>query len=205
MERDLKIKFWLSWVKNFIIVNPFRSFIFMMALAITTTGLLQKEVILFKEIIGFFQDEEKCYYYRLDDSRNYIEYSSPQKVYQYDGDNYLKVMGYSDLKMIFITIGIFLFVIFIISLFPEDLELKQVLKKTMRSNYKEVFVEDPNNTDLYYSISYNKVFFKSHFSKNFYSNWESSAISNVSDLFNCEDYFTQAELRDRKLSKLGIK
>jgi hypothetical protein len=75
----------------------------------------------------------------------------------------------------------------------------------MKSNYKEVFVEDPNNTDLYYSISYNKVFFKSHFSKNFYSNWEASAISCVSDLFNCEDYFTQAELRDRKLSKLGIK
>ena len=204
MERDLKIKFWLSWVKNFIIVNPFRSFIFMTALAITTTGLLQKEVILFKEIIGFFQDEEKCYY-RLYGSGNYIEYSSPQKVYEYNGYNYLKVMGYSDLKMIFITIGIFLFVIFIISLFPEDLELKQVLKKTIKSNYKEVFVEDPNNTDLYYSISYNKVFFKSHFSKNFYSNWESSAISNVSDLFNCEDYFTKSELRDRKLSKLGIK
>ena len=204
MERYLKIKFWLSWVKNFIIVNPFRSFIFMTALAITTTGLLQKEVILFKEIIGFFQDEEKCYY-RLYGSGNYIEYSSPQKVYEYNGYNYLKVMGYSDLKMIFITIGIFLFVIFIISLFPEDLELKQILKKTMKSNYKEVFVEDPNNTDLYYSISYNKVFFKSHFSKNFYSNWEASAISNVSDLFNCEDYFTQSELRDRKLSKLGIK
>jgi hypothetical protein len=204
MERDLKIKFWLSWVKNFIIVNPFRSFIFMMALAITTTGLLQKEVILFKEIIGFFQDEDKCYY-QLDGSRSYIEYSSPQKVYQYDGDNYLKVMGYSEQKIFFLTAGTVLFVIFIISLFPEDLELKQILKKTMKSNYKEVFVEDPNNTDLYYSISYNKVFFKSHFSKNFYSNWEASAISCVSDLFNCEDYFTQAELRDRKLSKLGIK
>jgi len=204
MERDLKIKFWMTWIKNFIIVNPVRSIFFVMAVTITTTGLLQKEVILFKEIIGFFQDEDKCYY-QLDGSRSYIEYSSPQKVYQYDGDNYLKVMGYSEQKIFFLTAGTVLFVIFIISLFPEDLELKQVLKKTMKSNYKEVFVEDPNNTDLYYSISYNKVFFKSHFSKNFYSNWESSAISNVSDLFNCEDYFTQAELRDRKLSKLGIK
>lgn len=204
MERDLKIKFWMTWIKNFIIVNPLRSIFFVMAVTITTTGLLQKEVILFKEIIGFFQDEHKCYY-RLDGSMSYIEYSSPQKVYQYDGDNYLKVMGYSEQKMFFLTAGTVLFIIFIISLFPEDLELKQVLKKTMKSNYKEVFVEDPNNTDLYYSISYNKVFFKSHFSKNFYSNWEASAISNVSDFFNCEDYFTKSELRDRKLSKLGIK
>jgi hypothetical protein len=204
MERDLKIKFWMTWIKNFIIVNPVRSIFFVMAVTITTTGLLQKEVILFKEIIGFFQDEKKCYY-QLDGSRSYIEYSSPQKVYQYDGDNYLKVMGYSEQKMFFLTAGTVLFVIFIISLFPEDLELKQVLKKTMKSNYKEVFVEDPNNTDLYYSISYNKVFFKSHFSKNFYSNWEASAISNVSDFFNCEDYFTKSELRDIKLSKLGIK
>lgn len=204
MERDLKIKFWMTWIKNFIIVNPVRSIFFVMAVSITTTGLLQKEVILFKEIIGFFQDEDKCYY-QLDGSRSYIEYSSPQKVYQYDGDNYLKVMGYSEQKMFFLTAGTVLFIIFIISLFPEDLELKQVLKKTMKSNYKEVFVEDPNNTDLYYSISYNKVFFKSHFSKNFYSNWEASAISNVSDFFNCEDYFTKSELRDRKLSKLGIK
>lgn len=204
MERDLKIKFWMTWIKNFIIVNPVRSIFFVMAVSITTTGLLQKEVILFKEIIGFFQDEDKCYY-RLDGSMSYIEYSSPQKVYQYDGDNYLKVMGYSELKIFLLTAGTVLFVIFIISLFPEDLELKQVLKKTMKSNYKEVFVEDPNNTDLYYSISYNKVFFKSHFSKNFYSNWEASAISCVRDFFNCEDYFTKSELRDRKLSKLGIK
>lgn len=204
MERDLKIKFWMTWIKNLIIVNPVRSIFFVMAVSITTTGLLQKEVILFKEIIGFFQDEDKCYY-RLDGSMSYIEYSSPQKVYQYDGDNYLKVMGYSELKMFLLTAGTVFFIIFIISLFPEDLELKQVLKKTMKSNYKEVFVEDPNNTDLYYSISYNKVFFKSHFSKNFYSNWEASAISCVRDFFNCEDYITQAELRDRKLSKLGIK
>ena len=136
---------------------------------------------------------------------SYIEYSSPQKVYQYDGDNYLKVMGYSELKMFLLTAGIVFFVIFIISLFPEDLELKQVLKKTIKSNYKEVFIEDPNNTDLYYSISYNKVFFKNHFSKSFQLNWEASAISDVKEFFNCEDYFTQAELRDRKLSKLGIK
>ena len=62
MERDLKIKFWMTWIKNFIIVNPVRSIFFVMAVTITTTGLLQKEVILFKEIIGFFQDEKKCYY-----------------------------------------------------------------------------------------------------------------------------------------------
>lgn len=204
MERDLKIKFWMSWIKNLIKLNPIRTLILFLAISFTTSGLLMNDSILFKEIRGFFQDEQKCYY-KLYDEQSYTEYDKPQKVYEYDGDNYLKVYGMGPLKIIFISIGILLFIFLIFGTFVEDLETKKILKLTIKDNYKEVYVEDNNGYDLYYSISYNKVFFKNHYSKSFESNWDASAISDVRDFFNSEDYFTQAELRDRKLSKLGIK
>lgn len=204
MERDLKIKFWTSWIKNLMVVNPIRSLIFFLAISFTISGLLQNDSILFKEIRGFFQDGEKCYY-MLRGEHSYTEYNKPQKVFEYKGDNYLKVNGIGPLKAIFIGLGVALSLILIFSLFIEDLELKKILKRTIKDNYKEVYMNDINGPDLYYSISYNKVFFKSHFSNTFQLNWEASAISDVKEFFNCEDYFTQAELRDRKLSKLGIK
>ncbi len=204
MERDLKIKFWMSWIKNFIIVNPIRTLIFFLAISFTISGLLQNDSILFKEIRGFFQDGDKCYY-KLRGEHSYTEYNKPQKIFEYEGDNYLKVNGIRPLKEIFIGLGVGFSLILIFSLFIEDLELKEILKRTIKDDYKEVYVNDPNSPDLYYLVSYNKVFFKSHFSKTFQLNWEASAISDVKEFFNCEDYFKQAELRDRKLSKLGIR
>jgi len=205
MERDLKIKFWLSWTKNLIKLNPIRTSFLLLGFLFTSLIPIPDNAIHFHEIRSAFVDGKKHYYLMRGDY-SYTEFNSPQKVFQEGNDYYLKEEDPGVLAIIFIVASSTFFIFFIFGSFMEEWELKKTLKKTIKQNHKIIEIRDGMSGDLHQClISYNKILIKSWFNKEYDVMWSASGIETIEEFFNCEDYFTQAELRDRKLDKLGIK
>jgi hypothetical protein len=92
-----------------------------------------------------------------------------------------------------------LFLVFIGSLFIEELELNKVRKKTIINNFTERHIEGQ-----WVYTSYNKLLKKSTYKRDVEEVMYGITIRTHNDFLNLEDFYTKAEIREVKLNKLGI-
>ena len=92
-----------------------------------------------------------------------------------------------------------LFLMFIASLFIEELELNKVRKKTIINNFTARKIEGQ-----WVYTSYNKLLQKSTYKRDVDQVMYDIIIKKTDDFFNLEDFYTKSEIREVKLNKLGI-
>lgn len=198
MERKNLIKFWANFTKNLIILNPGRFIILLVSVLLLILGLLIPNQTKFYKVERYIVDGDK-HYYETSSSYNALEYDTEQKLFQDDDDTLIKVVELHELSVITIVITSILFLMFIASLFIEELELNKVRKKTIINNFTERKIEGQ-----WVYTSYNKLLQKSTYKRDVDEVMYNIIIKKTDDFFNLEDFYTKAEIREVKLNKLGI-
>ena len=198
MERKNLIKFWANFTKNLIILNPGRFIILLVSVLLLILGLLIPNQTKFYKVERYIVDGDK-HYYETSSSYNALEYDTEQKLFQDDDDTLIKVVELHELSVITIVITSILFLMFIASLFIEELELNKVRKKTIINNFTERKIEGQ-----WVYTSYNKLLQKSTYKRDVDEVMYNIIIKKTDDFFNLDDFYTKAEIREVKLNKLGI-
>jgi hypothetical protein len=198
MERKTLIKFWTTFTKQLIIINPGRFLILSASILLLFLGSLVPNKTNFYKLERHIVDGD-THYYETTSSYNVLEYDSEQKLFQDDGDTLIKVVEWHELRVISVVLSIILFGIFIASLFLEELELDKVRKKTIKSNFTERNIDGE-----WIYTSYNKLIFRSSYRKLDPIEIPTRILKSTDEFFNLENFFTKAEIRDNKLNKLGI-
>ena len=198
MERKNLIKFWANFTKNLIILNPGRFIILLVSVLLLILGLLIPNQTKFYKVERYIVDGDK-HYYETSSSYNALEYDTEQKLFQDDDDTLIKVVELHELSVITIVITSILFLMFIASLFIEELELNKVRKKTIINNFTERKIEGQ-----WVYTSYNKLLQKSTYKRDVDEVMYNIIIKKTDDFFNLDDFYTKAEMREVKLHKLGI-
>jgi hypothetical protein len=198
MERKNLIKFWANFTKNLIIINPGRFLILLISIILLTISALIPNQTKFYKVDRYIVDGEK-HYYETTSSYITLEYDTEQKLFQDGSDTLIKVVEWRELRVITITIVSILFLVFIGSLFIEELELNKVIKKTIINNFTERHIDDQ-----WIYTSYNKLLKKSTYKRDIDEVMYNINIRTYNDFLNLEDFYTKAEIREGKLNKLGI-
>ena len=118
MERKNLIKFWANFTKNLIILNPGRFIILLVSVLLLILGLLIPNQT---KVERYIVDGDK-HYYEISSSYTALEYDNEQKLFQDDNDTLIKVVELHELSVITIVITSILFLMFIASLFIEELK-----------------------------------------------------------------------------------
>ena len=199
MERKTLIKFWTTFTKQLIIINPGRFLFLYSSILLLILGFLIPNTTNFYKLERHIVDGNK-HYYETTSSYKVLEYDSEQKLFQDNGDTLIKVVEFHELSVILIVLSSLLLIFFIVSLFVEELELDKVRKKTIISNFKERNIDGE-----WVYTSYDKLLFKSSYQKTDpIDEIPTRILKNTDEFFNLENFFTKAEIRDNKLNKLGI-
>jgi hypothetical protein len=199
MERKNLIKFWANFTKNLIIINPGRFMILFISILLLTISTLIPNQTKFYKVDRYIADGDK-HYYETTSSYTALEYDTEQKLFQDGSDTLIKVVEWHELRVITIVILSILFLVFIGSLFIEELELNKVRKKTIINNFIERNIEGQ-----WVYTSYNKLLMKSPYKKRDIDEvMYGITIRTHNDFLNLEDFYTKAEIREGKLNKLGI-
>jgi hypothetical protein len=197
MERKKLIKFWTTFTKYLIVINPGRFLMLTASILLLILGLLVPNKTKFYEVERHIVDGDK-HYYETTSSYAVLEYDSEQKLFQEDGDTLIKVVEWHELRVISLVLSILLFGIFIASLFLEELELDKVRKKTIKSNFTERNIDGE-----WIYTSYSKLIFRSTYRKDV-DDIPNHILKSTDVFFGLENFFTKAEIREGKLNKLGI-
>jgi competence protein ComGC len=198
MERKNLIKFWANFTKNLIIINPGRFVILFISILLLTISALIPNQTKFYKVDRYIVDGDK-HYYETTSSYTALEYDTEQKLFQDGSDTLIKVVEWHELRVITIVILSILFLVFIGSLFIEELELNKVRKKTIINNFTERHIEGQ-----WVYTSYNKLLKKSIYKRDVDEVMYGITIRTHNDFLNLEDFYTKAEIREGKLNKLGI-
>ena len=198
MERKNLIKFWANFIKNLIIINPGRFMILFISILLLTISALIPNQTKFYKVDRYIVDGDK-HYYETASSYNALEYDTEQKLFQDGSDTLIKVVEWHELRVITIVIASILSLVFIGSLFIEELELNKVRKKTIINNFTERHIEGQ-----WVYTSYNKLLKKSIYKRDVEEVMYGITIRTHNDFLNLEDFYTKAEIREGKLNKLGI-
>ena len=198
MERKNLIKFWANFTKNLIIINPGRFMILFISILLLSISTLIPNQTKFYKVDRYIVDGDK-HYYETASSYNALEYDTEQKLFQDGNDTLIKVVEWHELRVITIVITSILSLLFIGSLFIEELELNKVRKKTIINNFTERHIEGQ-----WVYTSYNKLLKKSIYKRDVDEVMYGITIRTHNDFLNLEDFYTKAEIREGKLNKLGI-
>ena len=194
MNKKNLINFWLNYYKNLIIINPARFTALLFSIIMILISLCIPENTYFYTVQRHIVDGEK-HYYEVEGISNALEYNSEQTLFKSGGDILIKSTIWNQGSVILFSISITIFVIFIFSLCLEELELKNVIKKTIHDNIKVINTEDGR----YIYTSYNKLLVKKT-----YQTKISIEMDSVKDFFSLNNFYTKSEIRDNKLEQLGI-
>ena len=197
MERKTLIKFWTTFTKQLITINPGRFLILSASILLLILGSLVPNKTKFYELERHIVDGDK-HYYETTSSYTILEYDSEQKLFQDDDDTLIKVVEWNELRVISVVLSSILFGMFIVSLFLEDLELDKVTKKTIKSNFTERNIDGE-----WIYTSYSKLIFRSSYRKDV-NDIPNHILKSTDVFFGLENFFTKAEIREGKLNKLGI-
>ena len=200
MERKNKINFWITFIKNFIIINPGKFALLIAFLLCLGSLTLIPDMTKFDEIHRYFVDGDTHYYQMY--GGEVLEFKSEQKIFVNNGDSFLKVKTIHPGSIISITISVVVLIFLIASCFIEDLDIKKVTKRTIINGIKEHEIGSLSQYRYYYT-SYNKLVYKSSTQYDF-EDIPSFRINDLNYFLKSENFYTKAELRELKLSKLGI-
>jgi hypothetical protein len=200
MERKNKINFWLTFIKNLIIINPGR-FVMLIAFLLCLGSLtLIPDMTEFGEVHRYFVDGNTHYYQMY--GGEVLEFKSEQKIFVQNGDSFLKVKTIHPVSIISITLAVVNLIFLIAACFIEDLEIKNVTQRTIMDGLKEHEIGSLSQYRYYYT-SYNKLVYKSNTQYDF-DDIPIYKFKELKKFLNLENFYTKAELREVKLKKLGI-
>lgn len=200
MERKNKINFWLTFIKNLIIINPGR-FVMLIAFLLCLGSLtLIPDMTEFGEVHRYFVDGNTHYYQMY--GGEVLEFKSEQKIFVQNGDSFLKVKTIHPVSIISITLAVVNLIFLIAACFIEDLEIKNVTQRTIVDGLKEHEIGSLSQYRYYYT-SYNKLVYKSATQYDF-DDIPIYKFKELKKFLNLENFYTKAELREVKLRKLGI-
>ena len=200
MERKNKINFWITFIKNFIIINPGKFALLIAFLLCLGSLTLIPDMTKFDEIHRYFVDGDTHYYQMY--GGEVLEFKSEQKIFVNNGDSFLKVKTIHPGSIVSITLSIVALIFLIASCFIEDLDIQEVTLKTITDGLKEHEIGSLSQYRYYYT-SYNKLVYKATNQYDF----EDVPVYKFKELkkfLKLENFYTKAELRESKLKKLGI-
>jgi hypothetical protein len=200
MERKNKINFWLTFIKNLIIINPGRFAMLIAFLLCLGSLTLIPDMTEFGEVHRYFVDGDTHYYQMY--GGEVLEFKSEQKIFVQNGDSFLKVKTIHPVSIISITLAVVNLIFLIASCFIEDLEIKNVTQRTIMDGLKEHEIGSLSQYRYYYT-SYNKLVYKSNTQYDF-DDIPIYKFKELKKFLNLENFYTKAELREVKLRKLGI-
>jgi hypothetical protein len=189
------IKFYLTLTKQLCKHNPIRTLIAAVLIILAFTLYKIPNSTYFYQVERHIV-ENGTHYYQTSGG-TVFEYQQTQKLIENQVDQLLKREGMSELGItlaIFLSIGI---IFFISSLFIEDSELEYALRDTIKRNIDEHIIDGE-----YFYVAYSRIIRRQKYQTDYPAS--SSGISNVRDFLELPIFQTKADIRNKKLSKIGI-
>ena len=189
------IKFYLTLAKQLCKHNPIRTLIATVLIILAFTVYKIPNSTYFYQVERHIVENGTHYYQTYGGS--VFEYQQTQKLIEDQGDQLLKRESMSELGItlaVFLSIGI---IFFISSLFIEDSELEYALRDTIKRNIDEHIIDGE-----YFYVSYSRIIRRQSYQTDYPAS--SSGISNVRDFLELPIFQTKADIRNKKLSKIGI-
>ena len=189
------IRFYLELTKNIFRLNPVRTLIATVLIILAFTVYKIPNSTYFYQVERHIVENGTHYYQTYGGS--VFEYQQTQKLIEDQGDYLLKRESMSELGItlaIFLCIGV---VFFISSLFIEDSELEYALRDTIKRNIDEHIIDGE-----YFYVAYSRIIKRQSYQTDY--PYSSSGITSLGGFLELPIFQTKADIRDKKLSKLGI-
>ena len=189
------IKFYLKLTKQLCKHNPIRTLVSVLLIVLSFAVYKIPNSTYFYQVERHIVENGTHYYQTYGGS--VFEYDTEQKLIEDQGDHLLKRESMSELGItlaIFLGIGI---VFIIASFFIEDSEMEYVLRDTIKRNIDEHIIDGE-----YFYVAYSRIIRRQKYQTDY--PYSGSGISNVREFLELPIFQTKADIRDKKLSKLGI-
>lgn len=189
------IKFYLKLTKQLCKHNPLRTLLSVLLIVLAFAVYKIPNSTYFYDVERHIVDGGTHYYQTS--GGNVFEYDTEQKLIEDQGDYLLKRESMSELG---ITLAIFLglgILGIVASLFIEDSELEYALRDTIKRNIDEHIIDGE-----YIYVAYSRIILRQSYKTDY--PYSGSGISNVRDFLELPIFQAKADIRDKKLSKIGI-
>ena len=189
------IKFYLTLTKQLCKHNPIRTLITAVLIILAFTVYKIPNSTYFYQVERHIVENGTHYYQTYGGS--VFEYQQTQKLIEDGGDQLLKRESMSELGItlaVFLSIGIFGIVV---SLFIEESELEYALRDTIKRNIDEHIIDGE-----YFYVAYSRIIRRQAYQTDYPAS--NSGISNLGDFLELPIFQTKADIRNKKLTKLGI-
>lgn len=189
------IKFYLKLTKQFCKHNPIRTLVSVLLIVLSFAVYKIPNSKYFYQVERHIVENGTHYYQTYGGS--VFEYDTEQKLIEDQGDHLLKRESMSELGItlaIFLGIGI---VFIIASFFIEDSEMEYVLRDTIKRNIDEHIIDGE-----YFYVAYSRIIRRQKYQTDY--PYSGSGITSVGEFLELPIFQTKADIRDKKLSKLGI-
>lgn len=199
MRTNQKTKFLLSFVINFIKVDRIRVIIMLVATMLLITSCFLPKETKFYEVERHLVEGD-THYYKV--NNQVLEYNHEQKLFIDNGDTLIKTKEWHEGSIILSIVSFIIILVGFISYGVEPLDewdIKKIYSETIKSDLKEHVIDGE-----YIYTSYSKMLHRSKRMQKFYDIENATDLIGIKNFFNRENYYTKAEIRDNKLSKLGL-
>ena len=189
------IKFYLKLAKKLCKHNPIRTLIAVVLIVLSFIVYKIPNSTYFYQVERHIVENGTHYYQTYGGS--VFEYDTEQKLIEDQGDHLLKQEGMSELGItltVFLVIGILGIVA---SLFIEESEMEYAIRDVIKRNIDEHIVDGE-----YFYVAYSRIIRRQKYQTDYPAS--GSGITNVRELLELPIFQTKADIRDKKLSKIGI-
>ncbi len=199
MRTNQKLKFYLSFVSNFIKVDRIRVMIISASLLMLISALLIPKETKFYEVERHLVEGD-THYYKV--YNQVLEYDHEQKLFIDNGDTLIKTKEFYEGQIILSILSFIVILVGFITYGVEPLDewdIKKIYTETIKNDLKEHVIDGE-----YIYTSYSKLLHRSKIKQRFYDIENVTDLIGIKNFFNRENYYTKSEIRDNKLNKLGI-
>ena len=189
------IKFYLKLAKQLCKHNPIRTLISTLLIVLAFAVYKIPNSTYFYQVERHIVENGTHYYQTYGGS--VFEYDTAQKLIEDQGDHLLKIEGMSELGItlaVFLGIGILGIVA---SLFIEESEMEYAIRDAIKRNIDEHIIDGE-----YFYVAYSRIIKRQRYQTDY--PYSSSGITNVREFLELPIFQTKADIRDKKLSKIGI-
>ena len=189
------IKFYLKLAKQLCKHNPIRTLIATVLIILAFTVYKIPNSTYFYQVERHIVENGTHYYQTYGGS--VFEYQQTQKLIEDQGDHLLKREGMSELGItlaVFLSIGILGIVA---SFFIEESEMEYAIRDAIKRNIDEHIVDGE-----YFYVAYSRIIKRQKYQTDY--PYSGSCITNLGDFLELPIFQTKADIRDKKLKKIGI-
>ena len=189
------IRFYLTLAKNICKHNPIRTLISALLVMLAFTVYKIPNSTYFYQVERHIVENGTHYYQTYGGS--VFEYDKEQKLIEDQGDSLLKIEGMGELAItlaIFLGIGI---LAIIVSFFIEESEMEYALRDVIKRNIDEHIIDGE-----YFYVAYSRIIRRQKYQTDY--PYSGTGISNVREFLELPIFQIKADIRNKKLAKIGI-